>query len=97
MTIGLVMLLCHSRLLGMTVLWQGLLGEHYVRVFKNVVEEGSELLAYTFILFASLSYAAQSIREPAAVWVTARRGSDARHRVGYARSAQPESGNFSGK
>lgn len=63
MTIGLVLLLFYSRLMGMTPLWHGLLGDQYVRVFKNAVEEGTELLGYTFILSASLAYAAQRIHE----------------------------------
>ncbi len=65
MVIGLVLLLFYSRLIGMTSLWNGLLADHYVRVFKNAVEETTELLGYTFILAASLGYAAQRIREPA--------------------------------
>lgn len=65
MIIGLVLLLFYSRLIGMTGLWSGLLGDQYIRVFKNAIEESTELLGYTFILAASLSYAAQRIREPA--------------------------------
>lgn len=63
MTIGLVMLLFYSRLFGMTALWQGLLEEGYIRIFKNAVEETTELLGYSFILAASLTYAARRIRE----------------------------------
>lgn len=62
MTIGVVLLLCYSRLIGLTGLWHGLLGEQYVRVFKNAVEEGTELLGYTLILAASLGYLAQRVR-----------------------------------
>lgn len=65
MLVGLVVLLVYSRLLGMGPLWNGLLGEQYLRVFKNAIEETTELLGYTFILAASLGYAAQRIREPA--------------------------------
>ena len=71
MTIGLVLLLFYSRLIGMTSLWTGLLGEQYIRVFKNTIEETTELLGYTFILAASVGYVAQRVREPSA----ARRGS----------------------
>lgn len=66
MSIGLVLLLFYSRLMGMTVLWEGLLGENYIRVFKNAVEEATELLGYTFILASSLGYVAQRVREPVA-------------------------------
>jgi len=58
-----VMLLFYSRLFGMGALWQGLLGEGYIRIFKNAVEETTELLGYTFILAASLTYATRRIRE----------------------------------
>lgn len=81
MTIGVVLLLVYSRLLGMTALWHGLLGEQYVRVFKNAVEEGTELLGYTFILAASLAYAAQRALAPgAARGPAAHAGADARLR-----------------
>lgn len=63
MTIGLVLLLIYSRLFGMTSLWHGLLSENYVRVFKNAAEECTELLAYTLIMAAALTYAAQRLRE----------------------------------
>lgn len=71
MIIGIVLLLFYSRLIGMTSLWSGLLGDEYLRVFKNAIEETTELLGYTFILAASLAYAAQRVREP----VAARRSS----------------------
>ncbi len=67
MVIGLVLLLFYSRLIGMTSLWTGLLGDQYIRVFKNTIEETTELLGYTFILAASLSYAAQRVREPVVI------------------------------
>ncbi len=63
MTVGLVILLFYSRLIGMTALWSGLLGEQYIRVLKNAIEETTELLGYTFILAASLGYLAQRVRE----------------------------------
>ncbi len=66
MTIGLVLLLVYSRLIGMTSLWSGLLGDQYIRVFKNTIEETTELLGYTFILAASVGYVAQRVREPLA-------------------------------
>ncbi|WP_246193542.1 hypothetical protein [Pseudoxanthomonas suwonensis] len=63
MTIGLVLLLVYSRLFGMTTLWHGLLAENYVRVFKNAAEECTELLGYSLIMAAALTYAAQRVRE----------------------------------
>src|SRR5690606_41611676 len=43
-TVALGALLVHSRLLGMGAIWEGLLAEQYLRVFKNAVEEATELL-----------------------------------------------------
>lgn len=57
LTLGLVLVLVYSRLLGMGGLWQGLLGEEYLRVFKNAVEEGTELLGYVLVFAASAAYA----------------------------------------
>src|SRR5690606_28976404 len=59
----LVLLLVYSRLFGMTTLWHGLLAENYVRVFKNAAEECTELLGYSLIMAAALTYAAQRVRE----------------------------------
>ncbi|WP_024868883.1 hypothetical protein [Pseudoxanthomonas suwonensis] len=63
MTIGLVLLLIYSRLFGMTALWEGLLADNYVRVFKNAAEECTELLGYTLVMASALTYAAQRLRE----------------------------------
>lgn len=62
LTLGLVLLLVYSRLLGMGSLWHGLLGEQYIRPLKNAIEEGSELLGYVFIAAAGLSYAIRRTR-----------------------------------
>lgn len=56
MSIGLVVVLVYSRLLGMGLLWQGLLDEHYLKLIKNAIEESAELLGYVLILAASLAY-----------------------------------------
>lgn len=62
MTLGLVVVLVYSRLFGVAALWQGLLGEQYVRVLKNAAEESVELLGYTFVLWSAVVYAAQRSR-----------------------------------
>lgn len=62
MVLALVMVLCYSRLFGMTGIWAGVLGEGYVRTVKNAVEETSELLGYTFMLVASIRYLSQRVR-----------------------------------
>ncbi|WP_325894115.1 hypothetical protein [Grimontia sp. NTOU-MAR1] len=53
---GLAMLLVFSRLFGMSSLWRELLGDGYVRAAKNIAEEGTELMAYVTIFYASLRY-----------------------------------------
>lgn len=62
MIVGLAILLVYSRLLGMGLLWQGLLGDGYLRLFKNAIEEGTELLGYVIILIASLIYVTGRLR-----------------------------------
>ena len=52
--IGLVIALAYSRLFGMRVLWEMLLGEHFRYVAKCAVEEASELLGYLFILVSAI-------------------------------------------
>lgn len=56
MLAGLFCILVFSRLFGMQILWQSILSGGYQRVVKNIVEEGIELLGYTFCLFASVWY-----------------------------------------
>jgi hypothetical protein len=63
MTVGLVLLLVYSRLFGMTALWEGLLSENYVRLFKNAAEECTELLGYTLVMASALTWSAQRIRD----------------------------------
>lgn len=53
---GLAMLLVFSRLFGMGSFWEAILDDGYVRVAKNVAEEGTELLAYFTIFYASALY-----------------------------------------
>src|SRR5690606_9167026 len=82
MTIGLVLLLVYSRLFGMASLWHGLLAGNYVRVFKNAAEECTELLGYSLVMAAALTYVAQSVRE--------RRKALARHPRGQSATALPD-------
>ncbi|WP_406625316.1 hypothetical protein [Acidovorax sp. SDU_ACID1] len=56
MLTGLVVVLVYSRLLGMGLLWQGLLDAQYMKLFKNAIEESAELLGYVLILAASMTY-----------------------------------------
>ncbi|MFA0413679.1 hypothetical protein AB4520_07695 [Vibrio renipiscarius] len=52
--LGLIMLLVYSRLMGMGGFWKDVMSEHYVRDVKSIVEEGTELLAYCIIAYASV-------------------------------------------
>lgn len=56
MAAGLLTILVFSRLFGMHQLWQHLMMDGYNRTVKNMAEEGSELLGYSFCLFASVRY-----------------------------------------
>jgi hypothetical protein len=51
---GVMLLLVISRLFGMGSFWHNVMGDDYVRAVKNIAEEGTELLAYFLIAFASL-------------------------------------------
>lgn len=53
---GLLAVLVFSRLFGMHELWYAILDKSYVRVVKNVVEEGSESFGYMLCLTASVGY-----------------------------------------
>jgi len=56
MVAGMLTILVFSRLFGMNELWQHLMPDGYNRTVKNMAEEGSELLGYTFCLFATFGY-----------------------------------------
>ncbi|WP_416414218.1 hypothetical protein [Pantoea sp. App145] len=53
---GLLIVLVFSRLFGMHQLWQNLMLDGYNRVVKNMAEESSELLGYSFCFLASARY-----------------------------------------
>ncbi|MEN0036657.1 MAG: hypothetical protein AAGC78_06300 [Cellvibrio sp.] len=65
MLVAIAILVCYSRLMGMTGIWQNIMGDGYLRVVKNAVEEASELLGYSLILSASMHYAFQRLRTEA--------------------------------
>ncbi len=56
MLAGIVALLVFSRLFGMGDLWEAVMQENYLRVVKNLVEEGTELFAYSLILASAAWY-----------------------------------------
>lgn len=53
-TAGVLTTYIFSRLYGRTVMWQAVLDDQYVRIFKDVAEEVVELLGYSLILIATL-------------------------------------------
>jgi len=52
--IGLVIVLAYSRLFGMRMLWEMLLGDNFSYTAKAAMEESSELLGYLFMLVAAI-------------------------------------------
>lgn len=56
MAAGLLTILVFSRLFGMHELWEKLMLDGYNRTVKNMAEESTELLGYSFCLLASLRY-----------------------------------------
>ncbi len=56
MLVAVAILLFYSRLIGMTIMWQSIMEDGYLRVVKNAVEETSELLGYSLILASSVRY-----------------------------------------
>lgn len=56
MSAGFFTVFVFSRLIGRQVFWQAVMGDGYMRVVKNAVEESTELLGYTLILIGSLEF-----------------------------------------
>ncbi len=55
-TIGLLILLVYSRLLGTGILWREVMNEDYQSLYKSVVQEGLELLGYVLIAYGSVLF-----------------------------------------
>lgn len=53
--IGVLLLLVFTRTFGTGTLWEGVLGENYIRTIKSVVQEGLELMSYTLIAYGALT------------------------------------------
>lgn len=54
--LGMALLLVFSRLFGMGVFWQGILGDGYDRLVKLTAEESVEVLGYTIIFYSAVGY-----------------------------------------
>ena len=57
MSFGVMIILFFSRAMGMGKLWKLVMGDHFIRTVKNVVEEGTELFGYSIIFLAAIEYA----------------------------------------
>lgn len=51
---GFLVLLVFSRLFGREVFWQSVMGEGYMRVVKNIAEEGTEIMGYALIAISAV-------------------------------------------
>ncbi|QRV24739.1 hypothetical protein [Marinomonas foliarum] len=51
---GFVTIMAFSRLMGRGSFWQAVMGDSYMRLVKNIVEEGIETLGYTLILISAI-------------------------------------------
>lgn len=51
---GILVTFVFSRLFGRASFWEAVMGESYLRVVKNIAEEGTELLGYGLIVIAAL-------------------------------------------
>ncbi|BFM51201.1 hypothetical protein [Marinomonas sp. THO17] len=54
---GFVTILGFSRLMGRGSFWEAVMGDAYMRVVKNIVEEGIETLGYTLIFISAVELA----------------------------------------
>lgn len=52
----------YSRIIGMKSLWQTVLGEHYLRISKTLVQEGTELFGYTLLAIAATEFFIESTK-----------------------------------
>ncbi|MGO3408021.1 MAG: hypothetical protein ACTIMS_12195 [Marinomonas sp.] len=51
---GVVIVLAFSRMMGRNSFWTSVMGDDYMRVVKDIVEEGTETLGYTLILISAI-------------------------------------------
>ena len=61
MVSGFFTVFIFSRLVGQKILWETLMGDGYMRVVKNAVEEGTELLGYALIFIGMMVYLRETL------------------------------------
>lgn len=62
MMAGLATVLVFSRLIGLGDIWRELLGESFVRLAKNIAEEGTELWGYSLIAYSAVLFYVNQVR-----------------------------------
>ncbi|WP_415882782.1 hypothetical protein [Neptuniibacter sp. QD34_54] len=60
---GILVVLVFSRLFGRGSFWEAVMGDGYVRVVKNIVEEGTELMGYTILVIAAVEFLWQIVSQ----------------------------------
>ena len=50
------MVLAFSRLFGRGSFWEAVMGDSYMRLVKNIAEEGTELMGYALLVIAAVEF-----------------------------------------
>jgi len=61
---GLLVIVVYAQVLGQKELWQAVMGDHYERPVKDLVEEATELLGYLLLAFAAVEAVLHARRGP---------------------------------
>lgn len=67
MTSAFVVLFIFSRVIGQQTLWRVVMGENYMRVVKNFVEESTELFGYTLLLIGAIEFYREAKKRASAI------------------------------
>ncbi|MBR7888268.1 hypothetical protein J9B83_04865 [Marinomonas sp. A79] len=59
---GIVAVVAFSRMMGRGSFWQAVMGDSYMRVVKNIVEEGIETFGYSLIVIAAVELTLVCVR-----------------------------------
>jgi len=53
---GILVVLAFSRLFGRGSFWEAVMGDSYMRLVKNIAEEGTELMGYALLVIAAVEF-----------------------------------------
>lgn len=53
---GFLVIMAFSRLIGRGSFWEAVMGDAYMRVVKNIAEEGTELMGYALLLISAVEF-----------------------------------------